>query len=768
MNPTSHQPREGGWYRIPGYWLVITLLALPVVSPLLRWTSTPCTHDGHLHYHRIAAMRHAWESGLFASRWLPDVAFGYGYPFFNYREAVPLYLSLLPHLAGVPLPGAINLFYVFSIILAGWFMFLWVRDLFGSGAALVSALAYMAAPYLLIDALVRGNQPESLALAIFPLLGWAGRRFLIGGRPVYFVLSALSLTLLALGHNISTLIFVPLLFIYLLFAGWWRQIPWRKVILRLALIFGFGLALSLFYLGPALLELDEITIVQSVNRRGNDFHFNFASLTEIFAPVRAANPDLINPPLLIRLGLVPSILAALGVISAFWIRQREQRGHIIFMALTAAFFLFMSLAMSAFIWEQVPLIEFIQFPWRFIGRAALPVAFLAGVPFAMLLQLPRSQNRLFSLMPIIVSAGVVLILFEATPMLYPPSCEEEARPTINTVHSYERNTGLVGVDPAGSYFPKTVAEQPSGSVLEANYQEGQIPERFDTSALPPGTVINDEHYEPLSAEIDLTNATPFEARYLTFSFPGWNVFIDGEPVQIVPSDPEGLITFLVPAGNHIVEIRWQMTTVRRITTLISLAALIGIIISIVLLWRYRDHNSDNIYMVKQVPISDKGQSYRFSLGLLLVVALAFIAIKFLIVDQVDTPFRRAQSPVVDNSAALKAGELELAGFSLSQEIVPSGSSFDIDLAWMVSAPPLADYQSNLWLVGPNGLTWSDKETARPRVYEETVPTSQWLPGQWAWDSREISILPGTPPGKYDIVLILFDLADLQPLTLTGP
>ena len=98
MKVISPQPEKGGWYHIPGYWLIITLLALPIVSPLLRWTSAPCTHDGHLHYHRIAAMRYAWENGLLASRWLPDVAFGYGYPFFNYREAVPLYMSLLPHL----------------------------------------------------------------------------------------------------------------------------------------------------------------------------------------------------------------------------------------------------------------------------------------------------------------------------------------------------------------------------------------------------------------------------------------------------------------------------------------------------------------------------------------------------------------------------------------------------------------------------------------------------------------------------------------------
>ncbi|MEZ4517378.1 MAG: hypothetical protein R3C44_11295 [Chloroflexota bacterium] len=123
----------------PLWLLLITVLGLPLVSPLWRWTAVACTHDGHLHYHRIAAIRYAWENGVFFSRWLPDVAFGYGYPFFVFREAPPLYLPLIPHLLGVPLPAASNLYYALTILAAGWFMFLWVRDIFGERAAVVSA-----------------------------------------------------------------------------------------------------------------------------------------------------------------------------------------------------------------------------------------------------------------------------------------------------------------------------------------------------------------------------------------------------------------------------------------------------------------------------------------------------------------------------------------------------------------------------------------------------------------------------------------------------
>ncbi|HFE65642.1 MAG TPA: hypothetical protein ENJ93_00145, partial [Chloroflexi bacterium] len=166
---------------------LVTLFGLPLLTSLLRWTAVPCTHDGHLHYHRVAAMRYAWENGLYFTRWLPDLAFGYGYPFFVYREPTPLYAVLWPHLLGLPLPAATNLFYALTILAAGWFMYLWVRDIFGGRAGLVAAVAYMAAPYVLVDALIRGNAPESLALALFPFLLWAGRRWLLRGSWGWFL-----------------------------------------------------------------------------------------------------------------------------------------------------------------------------------------------------------------------------------------------------------------------------------------------------------------------------------------------------------------------------------------------------------------------------------------------------------------------------------------------------------------------------------------------------------------------------------------------------
>jgi hypothetical protein len=265
--------------------------------------------------------------------------------------------------------------------------------------------------------------------------------------------------------------------------------------------------------------------------------------------------------------------------------------------------------------------------------------------------------------------------------------------------------------------------------------------------------------------LEVTTPEPFQAQYLSYAFPGWQVQVDGEEAPITPSDPDGLITFPVPAGASAIEVDWRLTPLRRTMGAVSVLALAGVfVMAVVLVRRGKEQKGgrgeegrrgfDRTRWVYLAPI--------------LIVGVGFLAFKGLLVDRVETPLRRVEPPEISNPADLIGAELRLAGHNLSQDSVTAGEGFDIDLAWLVEAPPAGEYQSNVWLAGPAGMTWSDKETQRPRIYENVAPTSMWLPGQWAWDSREIQVLPGTPPGRYDIVLTLFDLADLSPLTLSDP
>ncbi|MCP4417905.1 MAG: hypothetical protein GY805_14870, partial [Chloroflexi bacterium] len=330
------------------------------------------------------------------------------------------------------------------------------------------------------------------------------------------------------------------------------------------------------------------------------------------------------------------------------------------------------------------------------------------------------------------------------------------------VHNYERETGLVGVDPEGSYFPRTVAERPSASPLEADFQAKQVPQRFDTAVLPPGSSVESIQYDNLSVTVHLTTPKPFTARYQSFDFPGWTAAVDGSTVPITPEKPSGLITFPVPAGQHTLTVQWQSTPSRTILLGLSLMALAGVAVVVLVLAR-----TEYSVFSKQYSASSKPTDYRSLLTdywPLLTLAVLLILGK-IILDRSENPLRRITGPTVEQTAVLQAAELQLQGYNLNKTAVASGDIFDIDLAWTATDFPQARYQSNVWLLGSDGLVWSDLDTQRPRLYEDMPPTLFWQPGQWGWDSREVQVLRGTPPGQYDIVLTLFDLTTLQPLIM---
>ncbi|NLF00123.1 MAG: hypothetical protein GX601_04010 [Anaerolineales bacterium] len=754
--------------------VVIVVLCLVALAPLLSATS-PCTHDGDLHYFRVTAMAHALKDGIVFSRYMPDLAFGYGYPFFNYREPVSYYISLALYLVGLPLPLALNLVYVFSILASGLAAYLLARDLFGATAGLVGGVAYAYAPYQFLNALMRGNAPESVALPLLPLTLWAFRRLALSGRRRYLLLSVGSLAILYLTHNISSLLFTPLLLAYLAVLWWvYRQrLHWAQAGLAVA----FAFALTAFFLAPALLEQDYAQLHMSRVTRNNDFHYNFLSVAEMLAPPTSVDTSLMNPPMQVHLGLALALLGIIGLaVGLLRSRDREQQVTLGFMGLAALLMLWMSTDASLWLWERLPLISFVQFPWRLVGRAALPVAVLAAGAF---LQPPQGRARRWTppqghpavqVGQALLLTTLLAILLPALPDTYPPMgyCPAEAHPNINDVFAYEHTTQLVGVDPEGSYFPVWVKQRPTGSPLEAQYANGEPITRFDAAALPEGGRIIEQDYGNNRASLTVEAPQSFRARYLAFYFPGWQVHVDGEPVTVSPSDPDGLITFDVPAGQHTITLRFGETPLRtaaNLTSLVALGALAG-----TLHWMGHRTRPRLPAASRCTPSALAASPTTWHLALLVGVLL--LTLKVAVLDRAESPFRQAAWRPGDHPAGVGqpidrtyADGLRLLGFRQAQGTIPGDDELRIDLYWSADARPSANYQSVIHLVGADGLRWSLPDSFRPRGYTAYPPTPLWSTHQYALDSHLVQPLLGAPPGTYDIVLTVFDRDTLAPLSV---
>lgn len=201
--------------------LTIGLLSIPALSPLLP-AGFVSTHDGIMHLYRVLELDRTLRSGILYPRWAPDLAYGYGYPIFNFYAPLALYIVEAFHLAfGLGFLPATKLTLGAGLVLSGLSMYLLMVELFEEKsqlklAAILASLAYIYAPYHLIDIYVRGGVSQSLAFVPMPLILWAFLKFVKVRKFHYLILSALFLASLICVHQIiaffSCLSFLPLAF----------------------------------------------------------------------------------------------------------------------------------------------------------------------------------------------------------------------------------------------------------------------------------------------------------------------------------------------------------------------------------------------------------------------------------------------------------------------------------------------------------------------------------------------------------------------------
>ncbi|MBE7552995.1 MAG: hypothetical protein HS126_18135 [Anaerolineales bacterium] len=429
------------WPKLDYGLLLALVLPLFAVLPLLTHPGLPNTADGPAHLMRQVELNQAWQESNFYPRWGADLAFGHGMPIFSYAPPALYQLTQLFHLLGLPLDEAMKAVLVFDFLLYSAGMFLLARRIFGPGPALLAAALYVYAPYRLREAYIQGNYGQFTGLAFYPLILWACHGLVTTGQPGYLVAAAFSLAGLLFSHNISFMLFAPLLAAYLLFllilttsSGAKRRgseeaadSPYTSRFIRpffailAAGLLGLGLA-AIFWL-PAFGERHEIQL-EGITRGFFDFRANFISLPEFFSPPLPLDLAAINPEFPLSLGLPQIIGAGIGLVTLLFIsiKLNKQRGsrlanqpqdkpthhplssifyllssifyplsfifhlpalaHALFFAFFLLLYAFLALPYSQLVWEAVPLLELAEFPWRMLGPAIFCASLLAALPFS--------------------------------------------------------------------------------------------------------------------------------------------------------------------------------------------------------------------------------------------------------------------------------------------------------------------------------------------------------------------------------------------------
>jgi hypothetical protein len=498
---TSAQRRgESAPGRRRAWWsAVLTVVVCGAVvggAPLLL--GPPDGDDAYYHAMRAQQQARCWLGGVLLPRWYPDLNGGLGGPEPRAYPLVPLVAHGALALVADDAVGATSAASVLIPLLAGLAM-LWTarRRGWAPGLAALAACAWGASPYLVIAVHDRAALAEGWGLALLPLVLDA----LLPPRPraAPEVLRAAALFALLLATQL------PLALMAVLIVAPWHlaaRHAGRPLRALEAGVVGLGLAaISWLPNVAALWRLQgERLTGGSYSWRGN-----------LLPGGLPGDPRLAGH---LTLVLAAVVMASLVVVLA---GRGEARAHA--GAALAAAFLVTPLAYP--LYGALPGLDFLQFPWRWLGPATCLLVMGA----------PRVSSRRLSTLTLAVLL-LPLLTFPGLRWRLAPG--PALRPS-ETFTDSARAAQRYGVPPI---LPSLPAYLPRGAELGKALAAAPASRRHLPAPRCDG---------PSTWRWELTGEG-VAVRLPLLAGPGWSTSLDGRAVPWRAVD--SLVTVVVPAGQH--------------------------------------------------------------------------------------------------------------------------------------------------------------------------------------------------------------------------
>ncbi|MFN2190201.1 MAG: hypothetical protein ACK2T3_15670, partial [Candidatus Promineifilaceae bacterium] len=734
--------------------LAVIAICLLAIWPFLTNPALPQATDAELHIFRLAELSRLVRGGELYPRWAPNFYFGYGYPIFNFYAPLTYHLGLVFDFMPVLGPvHAVKILFMIGMLLAGIGMYGFVRDNWGRGAGLVAATAYVYAPFILfVDPYARGDLPESFSFGVFAIALWSLDKLRQRTSWKNWTATVVSISALILTHNLMSMVFFTILFFWSI----WQFVIrgngslnlalsgalQRLVRYRLLLALICAAAIAAFFWLPVALESDTVNLGTLVGEGGHfDFRNHFLDLAELFGPSKRLDWGASEVDYSLNMGIGQLILGLFGAAALIW-KGTKRRKQGVYFLLVLAILIFLMLRQSAPIWDLIPFLPFLQFPWRLLGAAAAALAVLAGVGVSSLLQFVPHRIGAWA------AAGIVgLLLLVSMPLINVPPWENDfGETTAGRVLEFELSGRWLGTTSTADFVPATVERlpKPEQALVEA-IREGRPPDRVNRITLPASTEVRSESITPLHTLYHTLSDQAFLLRLFQFDFPGWKVTIDGEDVETEIGRPEGFLVVPVPAGDHTVEVRFTNTGERKIAWMVSAA---GLIAAATAAWTFAKHRHQQIVTFGDGIQLDGGDdsaiwpSVLAALLLLGVFALLFEPTGIMRYESQDfsvQPAEHAAFADFGDQIALIAYDFEAMDYE-------PGDRVDINLYWKAMNPVDINYQVFLHMLDESGQIIAQSDKLNPGEF----PTKRWPLDKYVRDEHSFIIPDDTESGDYHL------------------
>ena len=602
------------WSRFLGP-AVVLLAAAVAVAPQIAYGPS-CGHDFDFHLVSWFDCLNSWRHGILYPNWAPSANFGAGEPRFLFY---PPLTWMLGAALGWVLPWQFVPLALTFLLLAGTGMATraLTREALPDGAATLAGCAALFSGYALFTTYERAAFgelaggfwiPLLLLFALLPhrqrpvcgdpdlrdcnvshpfrksgspthelcSLGWKERekdgapeilssfsyRWALDGSaaPLALIVAGCWLSNLPLGVMACYLLAATALAAALLARSW-------APVLRAAVATAVGIGLSAIFLLPAILEQRWVAISQAT-----DYPSEMIENSWLFG--RHADPALHDHDVeLHRVSLIAVSMLAVALLGMliFWLRGRrapEGKSSLcrwwIPLALIPLVVLLLQLPLSLPVWNLLPKLRFLQFPWRWLVVLEAPMAIF----FAAAIWPARRWLR-FAVLGLCVAFFVAASAFTARNFYQPCDDLDAVAPMAGV---YNTGAGFAGVD---EYAPPGVDNALLSSGLPAaclvddpSTVLGVVPSDSDPDApIPAWSADQSSCKAILNWQVDqiehkrLRAIVP-SAGFLILrlrAYPAWRVALNGQPTAGLPQRDDGLFAVPVMQGPIDLSADWTST-----------------------------------------------------------------------------------------------------------------------------------------------------------------------------------------------------------------
>ncbi len=511
--------------------LLIAFVAVAVISPVLIY-GLPYGYDLPHHYQCAMTYYESILTGDFYPSWSLNRNFGFGGMETRLYPPVSHYALAVFYLIIGDWQFATFLTLAFFTFIGGVGVYLWAREYMPASQAVFAGCIYNLLPYHLTQIYNTFFYAEFVGSCVLPFTFLFISRVCRRGKMSDVIGLAVSFAVLILTHLPLTVIGAICFIVYGL-----SLLKREKIISQISKLAAgsfLGLAASSFFWIKVIQEKDWMAKTQIYPDPWLDYRLHF-----LLTPIQTFEGDLqetiFNLSLLYYdLMLLCAVVLALFCTIPFLIARLKTLKYMKGVWLVFALSVFLAVPFSRIVWDHFPLLQEVQFPWRWLAIVSLAASVLSAGFLNHLVEWFKNNKRPFAL--IICGAILAVVTFSVKQIvLQSPFIERER---ISSV--MQENEDKKGFTFWWTIWTKKEALENKEKISAGNRN------------------IEIAKWTATEKEFHISEGEPSEIRIALFYHPNWKAFIDGKESEIKP-DENGAILLSIPPENSDVKINFQET-----------------------------------------------------------------------------------------------------------------------------------------------------------------------------------------------------------------